>query len=120
MVTEADQAELHAAILAYWNTMDLDGEPPPEWKRRLYRLLFGVACLAPDDLPIATPGPFWERWAAAKGLLSLLEFHLNALSPDNPLAVILCQRMRDVSGQALELYATLQQKQEEADDAQAA
>jgi hypothetical protein len=122
IVTEAEQTELQHAILAYWDSLGMDSEPTPAWKRWVYRRLFGVPVLAPEDHE-PTPGVLtpYEILADAQDVLPMLAFHLERLVsyPHGAVAGLLLERMATISGRALEIRYMLA-KLEEAEDGQEA
>ncbi len=124
VVTFAEQSELQQAVLAYWETLGMDTEPTPAWRRWVYRLLFGCPFLAPDDQPPDTrPLSPYEELADAQDILPVLDFHLARLVnyPHGVLAGLLWARIKRLSERALEIQYQLRSKEEEVqDDRQAA
>lgn len=122
IVTEGEQSALHAAILAFWKTLGIDGDPSPSWRRWVYRLLFGSPLLAPEDVrPEAEPMSPYEVIADAQDVLPILDFHLSRLVdyPHGALAGLLLERIKRISERALECHYLLRML-EETDDRQAA
>lgn len=122
IVTFEEQTELQAAILAYWDSLGMDDEPTPAWKRWVYRTLFGSPLLAPEDTErdaqVLTP---YEILADAQDVLPMLAFHHSRMisSPHGAVVEMLLERMRSISERALEIRYLLKML-EEAGDEQAA
>lgn len=122
-----EQRDLQQAIIAYWLTLGIAGEPSPAWKRSIQRLLFGIPLRAPEDiLPAAKPMTPYEEEADARETCGVICFHLEWMTrvgkaPPGKLTDLLWARVRKLSERALEIHYWLSLKEEEGrDDLQAA